>query len=123
MHTVPTMPWPAESDTARLDAGRGALVVAGDGPTSVVLVVACGPAGGDLASDSAVGVALAARDLLAAEGIEASVVAILDPVTFAGQEMSYRDQVLPAVVPRVDMSGLTAQAAAVDARRQLRRRR
>ena len=114
MHTVPTMPWPAESDTARLDAGRGALVVAGDGPTSVVLVVAC---------DDAVGVALAARDLLAAEGIEASVVAILDPVTFAGQEMSYRDQVLPAVVPRVDMSGLTAQAAAVDARRQLRRRR
>ena len=107
-------------------AGRSSL--AGDGPTCVVLMVASGGAAGDAppgdpAGAPAVGVALAARDLLAAEGIEASVVAILDPVAFTGQDLSYRDQVLPPAVPRVDMDGLTPESATVDARRQLRRRR
>jgi hypothetical protein len=122
------MSWPADADAARLDAGRGALVLAGDGPTCVVLVVTAGGAAGDRSScdpaaDPAVGVARAARDLLAAEGIEASVVALVDPVAFAGQDSSYRDQVLPPAVPRVDMAGFTPESAAVDARRQLRRRR
>ncbi len=56
-----------------------------------------------VASGSEVGVALEARDELAAEGIEVSVVSMPSWELFARQEDAYRESVLPAGLPKVSL--------------------
>ena len=56
-----------------------------------------------IASGSEVGVALAARDALAADGIGTRVVSLPSWRLFAAQPAAYREEVLPAGVPRVSV--------------------
>ena len=81
-----------ESARARAGVPRGAYVVADtNGVPNVVL----------LASGSEVEIALAAREKLAANGVNARVVSCPSLELFARQDASYRASVLPAGVPRV----------------------
>jgi transketolase len=75
------------------DVARGGYVLAdGDGAPEVLL----------MASGSEVGVALAARDILAGEGRRVRVVSMPSPDLFLGQDEAYRDSVLPpGVLARV----------------------
>ena len=81
-----------ESARARAGVPRGAYVVADtNGVPNVVL----------MASGSEVEIALAAREQLAANGVNARVVSCPSLELFARQDASYRASVLPAGVPRV----------------------
>jgi len=81
-----------EPARARAGVPRGAYVVADtNGVPNVVL----------MASGSEVEIALAAREKLAANGVNARVVSCPSLELFARQDASYRASVLPAGVPRV----------------------
>ncbi len=78
---------------------KGAYVLAEAAAPDVVLI----------ATGSEVHLALAARDLLAQEGIAATVVSLPSWELFDGQPEAYRDAVLPPGVPRVAAeAGVTA---------------
>ncbi len=79
--------------TSAIQAGvpRGAYVLADVAQPAVVL----------MATGSEVEIALAARDLLAAQGVAARVVSMPSFELFAQQDADYRDSVLPRGVPRV----------------------
>ena len=62
-----------------------------------------------VATGSEVAVALAARDLLALDGIVCSVVSMPSLELFAGQPRDYRDRVLPAGAPSVAVEAGVAQ--------------
>jgi transketolase len=79
---------PAVSPPGAPGAERGAYVLADGG--DVILI----------ASGSEVGVALAARDQLAARGVSARVVSMPCWELFEAQPQTYRDQVLPPAMPR-----------------------
>ena len=72
---------------------RGAYVLADAESPDVVLV----------ATGAEVGTALAARVLLAAQGVEARVVSMPSWELFEAQDADYRDDVLPAAVPKVSV--------------------
>ncbi len=81
-----------EPTRARAGVPRGAYVVAdANGVPNVVL----------MASGSEVEIALAAREKLAANGVNARVVSCPSLELFATQDASYRASILPAGVPRV----------------------
>ena len=81
-----------EPARARAGVSRGAYVVADTiGVPNVVL----------MASGSEVEIALAAREKLAANGVNARVVSCPSLELFAKQDASYRASILPAGVPRV----------------------
>ena len=80
-----------KADTIRAGVPRGAYVLADDAQPAVVL----------LATGSEVEIALAARDLLAAQGVTSRVVSAPSLELFAQQDAAYRDSVLPRGVPRV----------------------
>ena len=79
--------------TSAIQAGvpRGAYVLADVAQPAVVL----------MATGSEVEIALAARDLLATQGVAARVVSMPSFELFAQQDADYRDSVLPRGVPRV----------------------
>ena len=78
---------------ARAHAGvpRGAYIVADDDAAQVVLI----------ATGSELEIALAARAMLAVDGIGSRVVSMPSHELFAAQDAAYQDSVLPAGVPRV----------------------
>jgi transketolase len=78
---------------------RGAYVLADAAPPAVVLV----------GTGSEVHVALAARDLLAGEGIAARVVSMPSVELFAAQDEGYRELVLPSGMPSVSVEAGVAQ--------------
>jgi transketolase len=81
-----------EPSRARAGVPRGAYVVADtNGVPNVVL----------MASGSEVEIALAAREKLAANGVNARVVSCPSLELFASQDAAYRASILPAGVPRV----------------------
>jgi transketolase len=61
------------------------------------------------ATGSEVSVALAARDLLATEGVSARVVSMPSFELFAAQDAGYREQVLPPSIPSVSVEAGVAQ--------------
>ena len=79
--------------TSAIQAGvpRGAYVLSDVAQPAVVL----------MATGSEVEIALAARDLLATQGVAARVVSMPSFELFARQDADYRDSVLPRGVPRV----------------------
>ena len=79
--------------TSAIQAGvpRGAYVLSDVAQPAVVL----------MATGSEVEIALAARDLLATQGVAARVVSMPSFELFAQQDADYRDSVLPRGVPRV----------------------
>jgi transketolase len=77
---------------------RGAYVLAGAEEAAEAVLVATG---------SEVAVALAARDLLEADGVRARVVSMPSWELFAAQEREYRESVLPAGVPSVSIEAAT----------------
>ncbi len=79
--------------TSAIQAGvpRGAYVLSDVAQPAVVL----------MATGSEVEIALAARDLLATQGVAARVVSMPSFELFAQQDAGYRDSVLPRGVPRV----------------------
>ena len=82
----------AGDGTPRLDAiARGAYVLRQPDLEHIAL----------LASGSEVGVALAAAELLAAEGIEARVVSVPCMDVFERQDGAYRQQIVPRHLPRI----------------------
>ena len=86
------LPYMAEPDRAHAGVPRGAYVVAeSDGVAHVVLI----------ATGSEVEIAIAARALLAAKGVQARVVSAPSLELFAKQDAAYQASVLPAGVPRV----------------------
>lgn len=76
---------------AASESSRGAYVLA-DAPSAKAVIIGTG---------SEVGVALAAQQQLAADGIAARVVSAPSLELFAQQDAAYRASVLPAGVPRV----------------------
>ena len=88
---VPTLDRAALGSAQGLARGAYVLAEAGDGDAAATIV----------ATGSEVGVALAARDQLAADGIATRVVAMPSWELFAAQERSYRDGVLPPGQPKV----------------------
>ena len=89
---------------------RGAYVVADpEGRPDVILI----------GTGSEVGVALAARDLLAAQGVQARVVSMPSWELFDEQDAAYRESVLPvAVTARVSVeAGVTMVGSVMSARR------
>jgi transketolase len=72
---------------------RGAYVLADADSPDVVLV----------ATGAEVSTALDARDLLAAKGVQARVVSMPSWELFEAQDAGYRDEVLPAGVPKVSV--------------------
>ncbi len=78
-------------------AERGAYVLA-DSPNPHVILVATG---------SEVQLAVGAKDLLAAEGIDAKVVSMPSWFLFAQQTASYRESVLPKGAPTVSVEAAT----------------
>ena len=86
------LPYMAEPARAHAGVPRGAYVVAeSEGVAHVVLI----------ATGSEVEIAIAARSLLAAKGIEARVVSAPSLELFAKQDAAYQASVLPSGVPRV----------------------
>jgi len=77
---------------------RGAYVLAGGGEPAEAVLVATG---------SEVAVALAARELLAADGVRARVVSMPSWELFAAQGRRYRDSVLPPGVPSASIEAAT----------------
>jgi transketolase len=83
---------------AQASVARGAYVLAAEIEPEVVLV----------ATGSEVSLALDAREALEAEGVRASVVSMPSWELFERQDQGYRDQVLPADVPRLSLeAGVT----------------
>jgi transketolase len=77
---------------------RGAYVLAdAAGDPDVVLV----------ATGAEVGVALGARDLLAEKGVRARVVSMPSWELFERQDADYREEVLPASVPKISVEAAT----------------
>jgi transketolase len=74
-----------------------------------VLAEADGAAATIVGTGSEVGVALDARDLLAAEGVTARVVAMPSWELFAAQDAAYRESVLPAGQPKVSVEAGISQ--------------
>lgn len=72
---------------------RGGYVLSGAAATALNAVV--------IATGSEVGVAIAAQQALAAEGISVSVVSMPCTEVFDNQDQAYRDSVLPHGIPRV----------------------
>ncbi|MBV8081004.1 MAG: transketolase [Actinobacteria bacterium] len=72
---------------------RGAYVLADADSPDVVLV----------ATGAEVGTAVAARDLLAEKGVQARVVSMPSWELFEAQDAEYRDEVLPAGVPKISV--------------------
>ncbi len=98
---VPTFPRGSEGYASADEVRRGAyvLVDAPSGDPDVIL----------LATGSEVQLAVAARDLLAADGIGARVVSVPCREWFDAQDQAYRDQVLPpAVRARVSVEAALA---------------
>jgi transketolase len=62
-----------------------------------------------VATGSEVEVALAARELLAVDGIATRVVSMPSLELFAAQQQSYRDEVLPPGIPSVSVEAGIAQ--------------
>ena len=86
------LPYMAEPVRAHAGVPRGAYVVAeSEGVAHVVL----------MATGSEVEIAIAARALLAAKGVQARVVSAPSLELFAKQDAAYQASVLPAGVPRV----------------------
>ena len=81
-----------KTDVIRAGVPRGAYVLADTESTPQVVLIATG---------SEVEIALAARDLLAAQGVAVRVVSAPSLELFAAQDTSYRDSVLPRGIPRV----------------------
>jgi transketolase len=79
-------------DVIRTGVPRGAYVLAEADATPQVVLMATG---------SEVEIALAARDMLATQGVSARVVSAPSLELFAAQDATYRDSVLPRGVPRV----------------------
>ncbi len=88
---VPTLDRATYAPAAGL--GRGAYVLAAVDSPSAVLV----------ATGAEVATALGARDLLAEKGIAVSVVSMPSWELFEAQPAAYRDQVLPAGVPKISI--------------------
>ncbi|ADB48539.1 transketolase [Conexibacter woesei] len=86
---VPTLERPPYAPAKGID--KGAYVLA-DADDAVATIVGTG---------SEVSVALGARDLLAAEGVAARVVAMPSWELFEAQDQAYRDEVLPPGQPKV----------------------
>jgi transketolase len=80
---------PVLEGTSSEGVAKGAYVVAGDDGTPDVILIATG---------SEVHVAVAARELLAADGIAARVVSMPSRERFERQEAAYRESILPAGV-------------------------
>jgi transketolase len=76
---------------------RGAYVLADTDSPDVVLV----------ATGAEVGTALGARDLLAEKGVQTRVVSMPSWELFEGQDADYRDEVLPAGVPKISVEAAT----------------
>jgi transketolase len=76
---------------------RGAYVLADADAPDVILV----------ATGAEVGTALAARDLLGESGLQARVVSMPSWELFEAQSPDYRDEVLPAGVPKVSVEAAT----------------
>jgi transketolase len=76
---------------------RGAYVLADADSPDVVLV----------ATGAEVGTALGARELLAEKGIHSRVVSMPSWELFEAQDVEYRDEVLPAGVPKVSVEAAT----------------
>jgi transketolase len=90
--TLPTLDRAALAPASGVARGAYVLADAGDGAPDVILI----------ASGSEVSLCLAAREALAAEGVEARVVSMPSWELFDQQPQSYRDHVLPpAVTARV----------------------
>ncbi|HWB23213.1 MAG TPA: transketolase [Gaiellaceae bacterium] len=88
---VPTLDRETYAPAAGL--ARGAYVLAGvDNPAAVLV-----------ATGAEVATALSARDLLAEKGIAISVVSMPSWELFEAQPASYRDEVLPAGIPKVSV--------------------
>ncbi len=81
----------AAPERAHAGVPRGAYVVADDTAAQVVLI----------ATGSELEIAVAARALLAADGVRARVVSMPSHELFATQDATYQASVLPAGVPRV----------------------
>jgi transketolase len=82
----------AYSPKTRLgDIARGAYVLADEGEPQAVII----------ATGSEVQLAMKAREQLAAEGVAVRVVSMPSTTTFDRQERSYKEDVLPAGVPRI----------------------
>ncbi|MFV0287234.1 MAG: transketolase [Demequina sp.] len=79
---------PVLEGTSAEGVAKGAYVLAGDGEADVVLV----------ATGSEVAVALEAREVLAAEGINARVVSMPSRERFERQDAEYRESVLPSAL-------------------------
>jgi transketolase len=76
---------------------RGAYVLADADSPDVVLV----------ATGAEVGTALGARDLLAEKGVQARVVSMPCWELFEAEDADYRDEVLPAGVPKISVEAAT----------------
>jgi transketolase len=76
---------------------RGAYVLADADSPDVVLV----------ATGAEVGTALGARDLLAEKGVQARVVSMPSWELFETEDADYRDEVLPAGVPKISVEAAT----------------
>ncbi len=99
---VPTFPRGTDGFASADGVARGAYVLldTDDGPPDVVLI----------ATGSEVQLAVAARDLLAAEGVSARVVSMPCREWFLREDQQYRDDVLPpSVRARVSVEAAVAQ--------------
>jgi transketolase len=76
---------------------RGAYVLADVDSPDVVLV----------GTGAEVGTALGARDVLAEKGVQARVVSMPSWELFAAQDAEYREEVLPAGVPKISVEAAT----------------
>jgi len=76
---------------------RGAYTIAASSAPDLVLV----------ATGSEVSTALAAREILAAEGLSVSVVSMPSWELFAAQSAEYRDSVLPPELPKISLEAAT----------------
>ena len=100
---LPVLDRAALAPAAGLMRGGYTLMAAGagHGPRSPDAVI--------VASGSEVELALASRQLLAADGIAARVVSMPSLELFAGQDQAYRDEVLPPGTPSVSVEAGVAQ--------------
>ena len=85
------VPFVSRSDS-QVEAIRHGAYVVRDGSNPRCAIVATG---------SELGLALAARDLLAADGIEARVVSMPSSSVFDRQDVTYKSRVLPDTLPRI----------------------
>ena len=86
-----SMPFMTRSDEQIADIGRGAYVLY-DPKKARCAIIATG---------SELGLAMAARDLLARDGIAVRVVSMPSTTVFDRQDVTYKRQVLPETLPRI----------------------